>query len=280
MGLKLVRCEEKEHELSDEKGQCVVSWIDATSSNVMSINVLCNQDIVKSPPKDSSDCGCRTNKVGLGTDLSKKPKASAAGFLRQPLFPAGASSPSTKQVQVVLSSNSQSNAARKNVSGIKSAPLHSNSYLKSYQYQMNFCNENVSSKSWQADHLKKGTGLLETAKLAKQLRDEAESWFLKFMEEALDSEFKSAIRDAKSLNIAENQLHCTENTSQIMAVLLNLKRMNDWLDQVTSNKKKILNTMVTETTDRLKHKLYGFLIQFCLCTSGPLSDELCTWGHR
>lgn len=107
----------------------------------------------------------------------------------------------------------------------------------------------------------RGGGLQETAELAKQLQSESQSWFLKFMEGALDSGFQvsngcETIADGSTIKICVKQ-----DTNQIAAMLSQLKRLNDWLDQVDAGKEEMADIELVETLARLKRKIYDFLLQ-------------------
>ncbi|CBI28115.3 unnamed protein product, partial [Vitis vinifera] len=73
----------------------------------------------------------------------------------------------------------------------------------------------------------RGNGMKETIELAMNLQSEMQMWFVKFVEESLDA-----------------------------AILSQLKRVNDWLDRVASKQDELL----TEKIERLKRKIYGFVI--------------------
>ncbi|XP_024526663.1 uncharacterized protein LOC9652636 [Selaginella moellendorffii] len=106
----------------------------------------------------------------------------------------------------------------------------------------------------------KGDGVKETADLAKMTRFESQCWFLKFMEEALDKGFRSEIKQE------------LEN-SQLAAILSQLKRVNDWLDQVASEKEDVPDLHLVETLARLKRKIYEFLIKH-------VESAACALGSR
>ncbi|KAL6221113.1 hypothetical protein ACLB2K_008865 [Fragaria x ananassa] len=98
---------------------------------------------------------------------------------------------------------------------------------------------------------KKGNGMRETVELAKNLQSEMQMWFLQFVEKAMDAGFRlfgECAADGGKL-----PLDC----GSIAAVLSQLKRVNEWLDRVVSKRDDLLN----EKVDRLKRKIYGFVIQ-------------------
>lgn len=89
-----------------------------------------------------------------------------------------------------------------------------------------------------------------------ELRDvlfnEMQSWFLKFMDKALDVGFRMNEQEQKK---KERQ---TDSNNQIALALSQLKHANDWLDKLKS--KSNLNKDVAETVERLKQKLYACLL--------------------
>lgn len=106
----------------------------------------------------------------------------------------------------------------------------------------------------------KGDGLQETAELASKLRKESQSWFLKFLECALDNGFQAsnsaeAIMDVSALRVAQ------EDKSQIAAMLSQLKRVNDWLNEVDTASQHARDTALLETVSRIRKKIYSYLLQ-------------------
>ncbi|XP_077236968.1 serine/arginine repetitive matrix protein, putative (DUF936) [Tasmannia lanceolata] len=89
----------------------------------------------------------------------------------------------------------------------------------------------------------RGFGVKETAELARNLQREMQVWFLRFVEEALDGEFGPNRGGAFG-----------QEKGEMAVVLSQLKRVNEWLDRVG---KKVEE----ETIERLKRKIYGFVIQ-------------------
>ncbi|KAI3443355.1 hypothetical protein Pfo_000020 [Paulownia fortunei] len=96
----------------------------------------------------------------------------------------------------------------------------------------------------------RGLGMNETVELGKSLQLEMQMWFVRFVEESLDAGF----RVFGKCNPATNSgLNC----GPIAAILSQLKRVNDWLDRVVSKRDELL----MEKIERLKRKIYGFVIQ-------------------
>lgn len=99
----------------------------------------------------------------------------------------------------------------------------------------------------------RGDGMKETVQLAMKLQSEMQMWFVKFVEESLDAGFR--VLGEQSANNGSKALPL--NSSSIAAVLSQLKRVNEWLDIVVSKGDEI----VTEKIEKLKRKIYGFVIQ-------------------
>ena len=99
----------------------------------------------------------------------------------------------------------------------------------------------------------------ETVSFAKSLRHEMQSWFMKFVEDALDVGFQLYGE------VLENgrEASCKDN-GRVAAVLSQLKRVNDWLDAVGKKpevgKKSEEEMILVEKIERLKRKIYGFVI--------------------
>lgn len=116
----------------------------------------------------------------------------------------------------------------------------------------------------------RGKGVAETAELAKQVEVEAQRWFLNFMEGALDVGFHVATSGS---NEREDLLHgakvmSQQENSHIATMLSQLKRVNDWLDQVGDG----LDSKLIETKARLKRKIYDFLLQHVESAAAALGN--------
>lgn len=92
----------------------------------------------------------------------------------------------------------------------------------------------------------RGGGLGEAAELANSLLVESREWFLGFVERFLDADDASALSDK----------------SQIAAMLSQLKRVNDWLDQVGAQKDDNGENDVVppEKVEKLRKKIYEYLL--------------------
>lgn len=278
----------------EEKGQCAVSWIDAALSADLKLFSLWGKEesntcIGKSPTKDTGDGGCCKNKMRLFNQTStvQMVTTSSAPATRQLSYPVAPATSTNATELSLLSSSAQDNNVKKSTCGIKSWKSNfkaavSQTPLKQSKSQTNLFGSKISNKipaspgkkSSNVSDWKKDTGLQETAKLARQLQDEAENWFMKFVEKALDSGFRIAIKGASANSTKDRKTIWSDNKSKVTVVLACLKNVNDWLDQVTRQRKN-LNPASVETISTLKQKLYEFLIQFCLHNPGS-SDALWT----
>ncbi|KAH0705527.1 hypothetical protein KY290_012135 [Solanum tuberosum] len=101
----------------------------------------------------------------------------------------------------------------------------------------------------------KGDGSKGIKELRDVLFNEMQSWFLKFLDEALDVGFQLSEQEHKKKTRIVQQ---TDTNNQIALALSQLKHANDWLDKLQS--KSTLNKDVAETVDRLKQKLYACLL--------------------
>lgn len=91
----------------------------------------------------------------------------------------------------------------------------------------------------------KGDSLDEAVELSKVLQLESQDWFLSFVERFLDS-------DVNSSSLSDN--------GQIAGMLSQLKSVNDWLDEIGSGKDEDTPHVSTETTDRIRKKIYEYLL--------------------
>ncbi|CAK9229516.1 unnamed protein product [Sphagnum troendelagicum] len=120
---------------------------------------------------------------------------------------------------------------------------------------------------------KGGRGLLETAELGKQLQAEAQTWFLQFMEAALDGGFQVKNSSESGLNAsAVAKVVSQPDNSHIATMLSQLKRVNDWLDQVNLGKDDIPDPEFIDSKDRLKRKIYDFLLQHVESAASALGN--------
>ncbi|KAK2970030.1 hypothetical protein RJ640_008370 [Escallonia rubra] len=102
----------------------------------------------------------------------------------------------------------------------------------------------------------KGDGLKEVKDLKELLVNEAQSWFLKFLEAALDAGFQVGNQEKKGKDGVARQM---EPNNHIAVALSQLKQANEWLDRLGSNLNSEKNGLL-ETIDRLKQKVYACLL--------------------
>lgn len=95
----------------------------------------------------------------------------------------------------------------------------------------------------------KDSSVQHIAELARQIQIESRSWFLQYLQGVLNSGFQ--LSNAPT----------TADNSQIAIILSQLKRVNDWLDQVDEEKNKVGDGELSDTVIFLKHKIYNFLLQ-------------------
>ncbi|KAJ7564768.1 hypothetical protein O6H91_02G032900 [Diphasiastrum complanatum] len=116
----------------------------------------------------------------------------------------------------------------------------------------------------------KGGGLKDIALLARELHAYSQSWFLKFMEEALDVGFQGAnTGEAVDVGVQSRSLSHLNN-DQLAVMLSQLKKVNDWLDQVGPTK---ADTAFSETLARLKKKIYEFILQHVESAASALGNN-------
>ncbi|EXC01338.1 hypothetical protein L484_005038 [Morus notabilis] len=102
----------------------------------------------------------------------------------------------------------------------------------------------------------KGDGAKEIKELRELLLNETRSWFLKFLEAALDVGFRLNGQEKKGKNSTGRR---TEPDNHIAITLSQLKNANEWLEKLKSNS-SFENDELSETIDRLKQKVYSCLL--------------------
>ncbi|XP_024385980.1 uncharacterized protein [Physcomitrium patens] len=113
--------------------------------------------------------------------------------------------------------------------------------------------------------LERASRLQQMVELGKQVQIEAQRWFLQFMEGALDSGFRISTLGGKG---EENGFVSQAENCQIASVLSQLKHVNDWLDGVREE----FEERVVETKNRLKRKIYEFLLQHVESAASALGN--------
>lgn len=102
----------------------------------------------------------------------------------------------------------------------------------------------------------KGNGVDEVVNLAEMLQSRSRDWFLGFVERFLDSEGESSLSD----------------NGQIAGMLTQLKSVNDWLEEIGSNKNEGESCEISaETIDRLRKKIYEYLLTHVESAAAALS---------
>ncbi|PON43567.1 hypothetical protein PanWU01x14_272580 [Parasponia andersonii] len=102
----------------------------------------------------------------------------------------------------------------------------------------------------------KGDGTKEIKELRELLFNETRSWFLKFLEAALDAGFRLNCQGKKGKNSTGRRV---EPDNHIAVTLSQLKNANEWLEKLKSNS-RLENDGIIETVDRLKKKVYSCLL--------------------
>ncbi|KAA8540224.1 hypothetical protein F0562_024213 [Nyssa sinensis] len=100
----------------------------------------------------------------------------------------------------------------------------------------------------------KGDGSKEIKDLREILLNETQSWFLKFLEGALDVGFHASSQEKRGKDSIGRRIE-----PSLAVTLSQLKHANEWLDKLRSNMNLEKNGLV-ETVDRLKHKVYTCLL--------------------
>ena len=91
----------------------------------------------------------------------------------------------------------------------------------------------------------RGNGLDEVVNLADMLQLRSRDWFLGFVERFLDTDGDTSL----------------SNNGQIAGMLSQLKSVNDWLDDIGSDKNEGEPCQIpAETIDRLRKKIYEYLL--------------------
>ncbi|KAJ0972275.1 hypothetical protein J5N97_020234 [Dioscorea zingiberensis] len=109
-----------------------------------------------------------------------------------------------------------------------------------------------------------GRGLEEGSHLARVLGEEARNWFLSFVERFLDAEVGT---------------HGPSDKEQVAGMLSQLKKVNDWLDEVGKEEEGIDGEVVpVETIERLRKKIYEYLLTHVESAAVALGGSGCRSG--
>ncbi|MCO5605359.1 hypothetical protein L7F22_059542 [Adiantum nelumboides] len=257
--------------ISIDKSQAAVSWVNAALSNGLTICPWASKDQkpLKSPTREGFDGKCCKNKM---SSFSSPARALA----RPPACPVASPNSINGIQNRSLMSPPQFRALVDEHSCKGNKTPSSKCQLENFQPvdmkdvfppNVHAGNDTLECFEGRADVLlgwAKGNGFAETVTLSKELQAEAEVWFLRFVESALDSGYKAAIREATVKNRTRHASSTwLDDNNQVSAVLSDLKRVNEWLDETTSER-TFPNSELEELTTKLKQKLYDLLIQLVL----------------
>ncbi|GFP94939.1 hypothetical protein PHJA_001638300 [Phtheirospermum japonicum] len=128
---------------------------------------------------------------------------------------------------------------------------------KKLSVRNNNCMKVSSSSSSVVGTWSRGMGMNETVEFGKNLQSEMQMWFVRFVEKSLVAGFQVVGKSSGG----------GLNGGSIAAILSQLKRVNDWLDCVASKR----DEMMMEKIERLKRKIYGFVIQHVGTTAENMS---------
>lgn len=118
----------------------------------------------------------------------------------------------------------------------------------------------------------KGDCPKEIKDLREILLNETQSWFLKFLEGALDAGFHTKSMEKKSKEIAGRRMGPDNEDNHIALTLSQLKHANDWLDKLRS-KLSSENSELVKTIDRLKQKIYACLLALADSAASALESR-------
>ncbi|KFK38775.1 hypothetical protein AALP_AA3G158700 [Arabis alpina] len=112
----------------------------------------------------------------------------------------------------------------------------------------------------EADKLEwvKGNGTEEIKELRDTMKQETRSWFLKFLEDAIDTGFHASVSEKKGKTKGARQ---AEPDNHIAETLSQLKQANEWLEKVKNDHQSSDNSLL-ENIERLKKKIYSCLLLY------------------
>jgi len=129
----------------------------------------------------------------------------------------------------------------------------------------------------------KGNGLDEAADLARQLQSQSQSWFLKFIEGYLDNGSHVAGGTENGADSTGAKTGTQQDNSQIAAMLAQIKKVNDWLDEINPEKgpnsdddEGSIDPELADTLVRLRRKIYEFLLQHVESAALALGNQSVT----
>ncbi|TYI05046.1 hypothetical protein ES332_A10G060200v1 [Gossypium tomentosum] len=115
----------------------------------------------------------------------------------------------------------------------------------------------------------KGDGAKERKELRETLLHETRTWFLKFLEVALDVGFRIGSQEKKGKT---GTARLTEQDNHIAVTLSQLKFANEWLGKVKNNLSSDNNGMM-ETVERLNQKVYACLLSHVDSAASALENR-------
>ena len=115
----------------------------------------------------------------------------------------------------------------------------------------------------------KGDGAKEIKELREILLHETRTWFLKFLEVALEVGFRISTQEKKGKSATGRVM---EQDNHIAVTLSQLKYANEWLDKVRSNLSSDNNGLM-ETVERLKKKVYACLLSHVDSAASALENR-------
>lgn len=129
----------------------------------------------------------------------------------------------------------------------------------------------------------KGNGLDEAADLARQLQSQSQSWFLKFIEGYLDNGSHVAGGTENGADSTGAKTGAQQDNSQIAAMLAQIKKVNDWLNEINPEKgpncddeEGSIDPELADTLVRLRRKIYEFLLQHVESAALALGNQSVT----
>ncbi|KAG6529204.1 hypothetical protein ZIOFF_011400 [Zingiber officinale] len=107
----------------------------------------------------------------------------------------------------------------------------------------------------------RGDGLNEIQELRAKLRKESQSWFLGFLENALDTGFSAESPPTKKGPKDRGGENAKESHELIAGTLSQLKEASNWLDQLQNSGDTEPDRGLAETINLLKQKIYVCLLE-------------------
>ncbi|KAH6778388.1 GPI-anchored adhesin-like protein [Perilla frutescens var. hirtella] len=159
--------------------------------------------------------------------------------------PAPVSKTNTGNQPVIVLENSAKNTAPKTLSKPRQTANSKNASVGTLRKPNDGLAVGQSIRSLPPIEWAKGDGLDEAVELSEKLRLESQDWFLGFVERFLDA-------DVDTSSLSDN--------GQIAGMLSQLKSVNDWLDEIGSSKEEEAPHIPTETIDRIRKKIYEYLL--------------------